>query len=105
MREFVLYSRSGRTDSRFEGLHGAGRLDVVYQCALMALHRSHAIRQDVIFHALLNGPPDPPKELVFNGAELRELPLDERGWEPLLRKVLAGRTHPGIDLRRGSLQA
>ena len=105
MREFVLYSRSGRTDARFEGLHDAGRLDVVYQCALMALHRSHALRQDVVFHALLNGPPDPPKELVLNGAELRDLPLDERGWEPFLRKVLAGRAHPGIEMRRGSLQA
>lgn len=105
MREFVLYSRTGRTDGRFESLHQAGRLDVVYQCALMALHRSHALRQDVVFHALLNGPPDPPKELIFDGAGLRDAPLDERGWESLLRKVLSGKPHPGIEVRKGSLQA
>jgi tRNA (pseudouridine54-N1)-methyltransferase len=105
MREFVLYSRSGRTDGKFDSLHGAGRLDVVYQCALMALYRSHALRQDVVFRALLNGPPDPPKELIMEGAKLRDAPMDERGWEPLLRGVLSGRPHAGIELRRGSLQA
>lgn len=105
MREFVLYSRSGRTDGRFDSLHDAGRLDVVYQCALMALYRSHALRHDVVFRALLNGPPDPPKELIIEGAKLHDVPIDERGWEPLLKKVLSGKPHPGIELSRGSLQA
>ncbi len=105
MREFILYSRTGRTDSRFHSLMEAGRLDVVYQCILMSLFRSHAIRRDVTFHALLGGAPNPPLELVVNGGELRDARTDERTWEDILRKVLSGRAHPGIHVRKNSLQS
>lgn len=104
MREFILYSRTGRTDSRFHNLREAGRLDVVYQCILMALFRSHAIRRDVVFHAILGGAPAPPLELVVDGGELRDARTDERTWEDILRKVLSGRQHPGIHVRKNSLQ-
>lgn len=104
MREFILYSRTGRTDSRFHSLREAGRLDVVYQSILMALFRSHAIRRDVVFHALLGGAPAPPLELVVDGGELRDARTDERTWEDILRKVLSGRSHPGIHVRKNSLQ-
>ncbi len=104
MREFILYSRTGRTDSRFQNLREAGRLDVVYQCILMALFRSHAIRRDVVFHALLGGPPNPPLELVIEGDKLSDARTDERTWEDILRKVLAGRQHPGVYVRKNSLQ-
>jgi len=105
VREFVLCSRSGRTDGKFHGLHEAGRLDVVYQCALMSLYRSYALRRDVVFHALLNGPPDPPKELVVDGSRLEDAPPDEVSWEGLLRHALSGKPHPGVFVRRNSLQA
>lgn len=105
MREFILYSRTGRTDSRFHSLMEGGRLDVVYQCILMSLFRSHAIRRDVTFHALLGGPPSPPLELVVDGGELCDARTDERSWEDILRKVLSGRTHPGVHVRKNSLQS
>lgn len=104
MREFILYSRTGRTDSRFRSLREAGRLDVVYQCILMSLFTSHAIRRDVTFHAILGGSPSPPLELVVNGKTLRDIHLDERTWEDILRKVLSGKTHPGISIKKNSLQ-
>lgn len=104
MREFILFSRTGRTDSRFHSLMEGGRLDVVYQCILMSLFRSHAIRRDVTFHAILGGPPSPPLELVVDGGELSDVRTDERTWEDILRKVLSGRTHPGIHVRKNSLQ-
>lgn len=104
MREFILYSRTGRTDPRFRSLRDAGRLDVVYQCILMSLFRSHAIRRDVTFHALLGGPPSPPLELVVDGMELGDARTDERTWEDILRKVLSGRTHPGVSVRKNSFQ-
>ena len=104
MREFILYSRTGRTDPRFRSLIEAGRLDVVYQCILMSLFMSHAIRRDVVFHAILGGPPAPPLELEVDGALLRDVRLDERTWEDILRKVLSGRAHPGIQVRKKSLQ-
>src|SRR5574341_523586 len=104
MREFILYSRTGRTDHGFKSLREAGRLDVVYQCILMSLFMSHAIRRDVVFHAILGGPPAPPLEFVVDGGNLRDVRLDERTWEDILRKVLSGRTHPGIYVKKNSLQ-
>jgi tRNA (pseudouridine54-N1)-methyltransferase len=104
MREFILYSRTGRTDPGFRNLREAGRLDVVYQSILMALFRSHAIRRDVVFHAILSGPPAPPLELVVDGEKLRDVRTDERTWEDILRKVLSGREHPGISIKKSSLQ-
>ncbi len=104
MREIILYSRTGRTDSRFNCLREAGRLDVVYQSILMALFRSHAIRRDVVFHAILGGSPSPPLELVVDGEKLSDVRTDERTWEEILRKVLSGRDHPGIHVKKNSLQ-
>jgi tRNA (pseudouridine54-N1)-methyltransferase len=104
MREFILYSRTGRTDSKFHNLREAGRLDVVYQCILMSLFMSHAIRRDVVFHAILGGSPAPPLELTVDGRILKDVRLDERTWEDLLRNVLSGRAHPGIHVKKNSLQ-
>lgn len=104
MREFILYSRTGKTDPRFRNLRDGGRLDVVYQCILMSLFMSHAIRRDVIFHALLGGPPLPPLELIVDGRELRDVHIDERTWEDIFRKTLSGKPHPGVSVRKNSLQ-
>ena len=104
MREFILYSRTGKTDPGFRNLRDGGRLDVVYQCILMSLFMSHAIRRDVIFHALLGGPPLPPLELIVDGRELRDVHIDERTWEDILRKTLSGKPHPGVSVSKNSLQ-
>jgi len=104
MREFILYSRTGWTNPKFHCLREAGRLDVVYQCILMSLFLSHGIRRDVVFHAILGGQPAPPLELVIDGKSLRDVRLDERTWEDLLRKVLSGKAHPGIHVKKNSLQ-
>ena len=104
MREFILFSRTGRTDGNFESLREAGRLDVVYQCILLALFRSHSIRRDVVFHVILNGPPRPPIHLTVDGRELRDVRVDERTWQEILRKVLSGGEHPGISIKKGSFQ-
>lgn len=104
MIEFVLFSRRGRTDGNFRSLREAGRLDVVHQCLLTAFFTSGALRRDVVFHAVLGGPPRPPVHLIFDGASLRDVRTDEKTWEDILRKVLSCRTHPGIELRRESFQ-
>ena len=104
MREFIVYSRTGRTDPHFGSLREAGRLDVVYQCVLMSLFMSHAMRRDVVFHAVLGGPPSPPLELIVDGSTLRDVRLDERTWEGILRNALSGKSHPGVSIRKNSLQ-
>jgi len=104
MIDFILLARRGRTDGRFKSLRDAGRLDVVYQCILFAFFTSGAIRRDVIFHAILGGPPNPPLHLRIDGGELRNVRTDERTWERILRKVLSGGSHPGIEIERRSFQ-
>ena len=104
MREFVIYSRKGKTDPNFRNLWEGGRLDVVYQCILMGLFRSNSIRRDVKFHAILNGPPNPPIELIVDGANLRDIRLDEQSWESIIRNLLSGVHHPGIRVQKNSLQ-
>jgi tRNA pseudouridine-54 N-methylase len=59
----------------------------------------------VKFHAILNGPPNPPLHLEVNGEKLRDARTDEGAWEDILRRVLKGGTHPGISLRKNSLQS
>ena len=104
MIEFILFSRRGRTNGNFRTLREAGRLDVVHQCLLTAFFTSGALRRDVVFHAVLGGSPHPPVHLIFNGASLRDVRTDEKTWEEILRKVLSGGVHQGIELRRESFQ-
>ena len=104
MREFILFSRRGRTDGNFVSLLDAGRLDVVYQCFLTGFFTSGAIRRNVVFHVVLGGPPKPPLLLTVDGRTLRNVRTDERTWEEILRKVLQGGSHSGMTLEKKSLQ-
>ena len=104
MKEFILYSRRGKTDGNFKNLREGGRLDVVYQCLLFGLFISGAIRRDVIFNVVLGGPPRPPLRLTVDGRILRDVRTDEYTWENIFRRVLSGGAHPGISVGRESLQ-
>jgi len=105
LREFILYSRLGRTDSNFANLHDAGRLDIVYECTIASLFLSHAIRKDVLFHTILNGPPKPPLHLKIEGATLYDVRTDQQTWTEILKKILSRRTHPGITTDKTSFEA
>ncbi len=96
MREFLLYSRLGRTDTQWNSLHDAGRLDVVQECIVTSLFLSHGLRRDVTFHAVLNGPPQPPTHLEINGKELYDVRTDTETWTQILKKSLNRKPHPGI---------
>lgn len=105
MREFILYSRLGRTDAKWKNLHDAGRLDIVYECAVASLFLSHAIRKDVVFHAVLNGPPSPPVHLKVDGLTLHDVRTDQQTWTNILKKVLAGKNHLGVSTEKLSFEA
>ncbi|MDH7478328.1 MAG: tRNA (pseudouridine(54)-N(1))-methyltransferase TrmY [Candidatus Bathyarchaeota archaeon] len=105
MPEFILYSRLGRTDANWTSLHDAGRLDIVYECAVASLFLSHAIRKNITFHAILNGPPNPPQYLKIDGATLHDVRTDQETWKQILKKVLSGKQHPGISLSKTSFEA
>ena len=105
MREYILFSRLGRTDARFDNLHDAGRLDIVYECIIASLFLSHGLRRDVTFNAILNGPPSPPMHLQIKGAELYDVRTDVDTWQAILRKTLSGKVHPGITATKTSFEA
>jgi tRNA (pseudouridine54-N1)-methyltransferase len=105
MREFILYSRLSRTDSNWTNLHDAGRLDIVYECAVSSLFLSHAIRKNVTFHTILNGPPIPPLHLKIDGETLHDVRTDQETWTQILKKILSGKAHPGITTHKTSFEA
>lgn len=101
----MLFSRLGKTDSSFQSLHDAGRLDIAYECIVASLFLSHGIRRNVTFHAVLNGPPKPPLHIKIDGERLYDVRTDVDTWQQILRKVIAGRSHPGITVDKTSFEA
>ncbi len=105
MREFLLYSRIGRTDPHWNSMHEAGRLDIVYECIVASLFLSHGLRRDVDFNAVLNGPPNPPLHLQINGSQLYDVRTDQQTWQTIFKKVLSGISHPGVQTAKESFEA
>ncbi len=105
LREFILFSRLGRTDSNFMNLHDAGRLDIVFECAIAGLFLSHGIRKNTTVHAVLNGPPTPPRHIEIRGESLFDVRTDIDTWQDILKKILAGGQHPGITLEKESFES
>jgi tRNA (pseudouridine54-N1)-methyltransferase len=91
MRTFILYSRKGRTDKRFdvEKLIEAGRLDLVCRCITSALWLSHKARDDTNFFVVLNGPSKPPVTIWFDGSKLIKVYVDEKTNARWIKKLLS----------------
>jgi tRNA (pseudouridine54-N1)-methyltransferase len=104
LREFILYSRLGRTDPRFTSLHEAGRLDVVHECIVASLFLSHGLRRNTTFHTILNGPPKPPLHIKIDGATLYDVRTDQETWTSILKNTLSGKPHPGITTDKTSFE-
>ncbi|MCW3999838.1 MAG: tRNA (pseudouridine(54)-N(1))-methyltransferase TrmY [Candidatus Bathyarchaeota archaeon] len=104
-REFVLFSRMGKTDPNFGCLHDAGRLDIAHECIVASLFLSHGLRRDVTFHAVLNGSPNPPQHIQIDGSTLYDVRTDMETWQQILKKTLAGKPHPGISKDKTPFEA
>ena len=104
-REFILFSRLGKTDSAFRSLHDAGRLDIVHECIVASLFLSHGLRRNVVFHAVLNGPPNPPLHIEIDGATLHDVRTDMDTWQSILKKVISGKQHPGVTSSKTGFEA
>jgi tRNA (pseudouridine54-N1)-methyltransferase len=104
-REFILFSRIGQTNSNFHSLHDAGRLDIVHECIVSSLFLSHGLRRDVTFHTVLNGPPNPPLHIQIDGGTLYDVRTDMDTWQVILKKIISGKSHPGITKDKTSFEA
>jgi tRNA (pseudouridine54-N1)-methyltransferase len=103
--EFILFSRQGKTNPVFNNLHDAGRLDIVHECIVASLFLSHGLRRDVTFHAILNGPPNPPLHIQIDGNTLYDVRTDIGTWQQILKKTIQGKPHPGITTNKTSFEA
>jgi tRNA (pseudouridine54-N1)-methyltransferase len=93
MRTFVLRARVGPTSpERVET--GFGRpyhVEVITQSIVSALFISKDLRQDVVFHVVLEGAPDPPKIVSLDSSSLFHLEgFDDREIAAVLRRALEG---------------
>jgi tRNA (pseudouridine54-N1)-methyltransferase len=103
-REFILFSRLGKTNPNFNNLHDAGRLDVVHECIVSSLFLSHGLRRDVTFHAVLNGPPNQPMHIQIEGNTLHDVRTDMNTWQVILKKIIQGKPHPGVIMDKISFE-
>jgi len=114
MRQFVVVGHDAPTtpDFSLDDLAGAaGRLDVLCRCVNAAFFLSHAIREDVRVHLVL----DDAFTVTFEGGDLRRLNPDERSTAALIRGALERRddaighqpveSSPGVSIRRRGFEA
>jgi len=109
MRQFIVLGHDVPTEPDFsldDIAGGAGRLDVLCRCVNSAFFLSHAIREDVRTHLILQD----EFTVSFEGSDLHRLNPDERSTAALVRNALEEReeaighmpveTSPGVSLTR-----
>ena len=90
MIEFILRARKASTYAGFDinSLTKAGNMNIVAAAVSNAIWVSEDIRKNVIFHAVLEGPPAGPKVVTFNSNEITGLGYDERSVAEYVRYAL-----------------
>jgi len=87
-RTFILYSRATTSPNfSLQSLYSYGRLDLVCRCVLSALWLSEKIRQDTQIIVSLNGGPNPPVAVRFDGT-LSNVEPSEQSIAFLIKKAL-----------------
>jgi len=89
MRHFVYFSASASTSGKAlsDGdLMKAGRIDIAIHSFIQGVFLSHGIRDDVVFHFVFYGMPDPPKHIEIHINS--ELELSKKDIGTLLKKIL-----------------
>ena len=102
MRYFVITGHKAVSTGDFkldDIAGGAGRLDILVRCVNSAFFLSHNLRKDVEAYLVLEGGDDPPKTVIFKGADLRYLNPDERSTSSLIRNALLKKVQPGEEIR------
>ncbi len=118
MRKFIIYSGKGATTPDFiiKDLPGSGgRMDLNARCVISTLWLSGSMREDSSIYISLNGEPDAPLVITFNGGELRKVSPDERSISIWIKKALERKdiiskkgnwleTHDGIAIARKTFE-
>ncbi|MCX6751091.1 MAG: hypothetical protein NTZ83_06545 [Candidatus Pacearchaeota archaeon] len=104
MRHFIYFSNSAVTSgnalSKYTGgdLMKAGRMDIAIHSFIQGVFLSHALRENVIFHFVFYGMPDPPKHIEIRvktnngvpetGKEVGSLDISKKDVGNLIKKIL-----------------
>ena len=88
MREFIYYSKSAVTAGNLikDNLMQAGRMDIVCNVIISAFFTSNAMRDDVKFHLIFDGPPHAPRHLVLESNE--NMPISKKNVAGLIKRML-----------------
>jgi tRNA (pseudouridine54-N1)-methyltransferase len=87
MRHFIYFSSKAPTSGNFgEDLMKAGRLDIAIHSLIQGVFLSHDVREDVKFHFIFYGMPDPPKHLEIQVKP--DLEISKKDVANLIRKIL-----------------
>jgi len=92
MRHIIYYSQNAWTSGNFDDLMKAGRMDIVCHVVINSLFVSRQMRDEVVLHLVLAGPPDPVKHIEISPLEheKRKLTFDEEKRIDISKKDIAG---------------
>ncbi len=88
-RHFVYFSSSATTSGKAlsqNDLRKAGRIDIAIHSFIQAVYLSEDFREDVIFHFVFYGMPDPPKHIQIQVT--KELGLNKKDVGKIIQKIL-----------------
>ena len=89
MKHFIYFSKDGVTSGKAlsrNSLMKAGRMDIAIHSLIQGLFLSHDFREDVKFHFVFYGMPDPPKHIEIQVKE--GTPISKKDVGTLIKKIL-----------------
>ncbi|MBU0894446.1 MAG: hypothetical protein KKF48_05130 [Nanoarchaeota archaeon] len=89
MKHFIYFSKSATTSGKAlsqGNLMKAGRIDIAIHSFIQGVFLSHDFREDVKFHFVFYGMPDPPKHIEIRVTE--KLGLNKRDIAKIIQKLL-----------------
>lgn len=102
-RAFILKASEGRTapDFSIKSLAGSGgRMDLVCRCIIAALLSPGGVDRGCRITVVLEGPPDPPLSVEFDGAAMDRAPEGEEEAAGMLVSAMRGAPPRGVSASR-----
>ena len=100
MKHFIYFSKSAVTSGKAisDNLMKAGRMDIAIHSLIQGIFLSRGVREDVKFHFIFYGMPDPPKHIEIQvkqdegmpetGSKVQSLDLSKKDVASLIKKLL-----------------
>ena len=107
LRAFLLKASEGRSapDFSLKSLAGSpGRTDLISRCIISALYGKKGPRRDSRLTVVLEGQPDPPATVTFEGSSMDWVPGNEPGAAKVLFDALSGIKIRGVKVERKSFE-